>query len=93
MLELGRWAESCIATWAAMPREHGVDVLVGVQRREPMDGRRSASSRIATDAAFFFEDPESAGEFSARIRAAGDAILFKGSRGTHVETSARKMEE
>jgi UDP-N-acetylmuramyl pentapeptide synthase len=41
---------------------------------------------------FFFEEPETAGAFLRRFVKAGDAILFKGSRGTHVERALAAME-
>jgi UDP-N-acetylmuramoyl-tripeptide--D-alanyl-D-alanine ligase len=47
-------------------------------------------------AAFFFGDPEAAGEYLRQIVKAGDAVLFKGSRGVKVEKAMepviRKLE-
>jgi UDP-N-acetylmuramyl pentapeptide synthase len=42
-------------------------------------------------AAFFFEDPVEAGEFLRGQAREGDAILFKGSRGTHVEKALERF--
>ena len=41
----------------------------------------------------FFKDSESAGSFLRTFLRAGDAVLFKGSRGVHVEAALAKMEE
>jgi UDP-N-acetylmuramyl pentapeptide synthase len=42
-------------------------------------------SGLPAGAAFFFEDPEEAGRFLRGRPGEGDAVLFKGSRGTQVE--------
>jgi UDP-N-acetylmuramoyl-tripeptide--D-alanyl-D-alanine ligase len=41
--------------------------------------------------AVFFEDPEAAGEFAKRAAQAGDAVLFKGSRGVRVERALERF--
>jgi UDP-N-acetylmuramoyl-tripeptide--D-alanyl-D-alanine ligase len=46
---------------------------------------------LPKDAAFFFEDPDSAGNFLRTFAREGDAILFKGSRGTEVERALRRF--
>jgi UDP-N-acetylmuramoyl-tripeptide--D-alanyl-D-alanine ligase len=63
----------------------GIDVLVGIrgEARHLVDAARQAG--LAEDAALFFPDARSAGEHLRRIARSGDVILFKGSRGTHVE--------
>jgi len=45
----------------------------------------------AEGAAFFFPDAASAGERLRQLVQPGDAILFKGSRGTHVEQAMEKL--
>jgi UDP-N-acetylmuramoyl-tripeptide--D-alanyl-D-alanine ligase len=42
---------------------------------------------------YFFDDPDTAGAFLRDWVRPGDAILFKGSRGTQVERALAKMEE
>lgn len=91
MLELGRWAEPLhrdIGQYAAMS---GISVLVGIRgvARKMVDA--AIEGGLATDAAFFFEDPESAGEHVKKIARKGDAILFKGSRGVHVERALERF--
>jgi len=91
MLELGRWAEPLhrdIGEYAAMS---GISVLVGIRgvARKMVDA--AIEGGLAEDAAFFFEEPEIAGELLKKIARQGDAILFKGSRGTHVERALERF--
>lgn len=90
MLELGRWAEPLhrdVGTYAA---ECGINVLVGLRGAacHMLDAAKRAGLRA--DAAFFFEDPAESGRLARKLAQPGDAILFKGSRGVHVE---RALEE
>ena len=39
----------------------------------------------------FFERPEGAGEFVRQLVQAGDAVLFKGSRGVRIELAMEKV--
>jgi UDP-N-acetylmuramoyl-tripeptide--D-alanyl-D-alanine ligase len=85
MLELGRWSESLHRELGHYAVEAGVSVLVGIRgaARAMVDAAMDAG--LATHAAYFFEDAAAAGDQLRNIARAGDAILFKGSRGTHVE--------
>jgi UDP-N-acetylmuramoyl-tripeptide--D-alanyl-D-alanine ligase len=90
MLELGRWAEPLhrdVGNYAAVC---GLDVLVGIRGAacHMVDAVKRAGLTAA--AAFFFDDPEEAGRLLRTLAQPGDAILFKGSRGVHVE---RALEE
>ena len=42
-------------------------------------------------AAYFFEDPETAGDFVRSLAREGDAVLFKGSRGVAVEKAMERL--
>jgi UDP-N-acetylmuramoyl-tripeptide--D-alanyl-D-alanine ligase len=89
MLELGAWAERLHRELGTYAAEHGIDVVIGVQ---------GAARFLADEAqpranAFFFDDAKSAGEFLRGFVRSGDAVLFKGSRGTHVEQALATMEE
>lgn len=91
MLELGRWSESLhrdVGTYAA---RSGIDVLVGIRGEacHLVDAARQAG--LAVDAAFFFPSAEEAGEGLRGIARPGDVILFKGSRGTHVEHALERF--
>ena len=90
MLELGRWAEPLhrdVGNYAAVC---GLDVLVGIRGAacHMVDAVKRAG--LTADAAFFFDDPAEAGRLLRTLAQPGDAILFKGSRGVHVE---RALEE
>ncbi len=93
MLELGQWAETLHRDIGRYAAEHGVDVLIGVSGASRWMIEESTQSGLHSDAAFFFEDSESAGTFLRGFVQSGDAVLFKGSRGTHVERALAKMEE
>jgi UDP-N-acetylmuramoyl-tripeptide--D-alanyl-D-alanine ligase len=91
MLELGRLAESLHRDLGSYVANAGVDVLVGVRgvsRFMVEEAKRSGM----THAAFFFENPAEAGQFLREFVRPGDAILFKGSRATHVEEALATME-
>lgn len=91
MLELGHWAEALhreVGNYAAMS---GVQLLVGIRGAacHILDAAKGAGH--AVDAAYFFEEPEPAGEFLRGVVQPGDAILFKGSRGTRVEKALERF--
>ena len=96
MLELGRWSESLHRDIGRYAVETGVNMLVGIrgaalstQAQSMVDAAIEAG--LAADAAFFFEDPAAAGDRLRDLARAGDAILFKGSRGTHVERALERF--
>ncbi len=93
MLELGPWAETLHRDLGRYAAENGVDALIGISGASQWMIEESIKSGLQPDAARFFEDSESAGTFLRRFARPGDAILFKGSRGTHVERALAKMEE
>ncbi len=87
MLELGRWAEPLHRDVGYYVAGSGISVLIGIRgaARNMVDAAIEAG--LAGDAAYFFSDPEPAGRQLREIARPGDAILFKGSRGTHVENA------
>jgi UDP-N-acetylmuramoyl-tripeptide--D-alanyl-D-alanine ligase len=91
MLELGRWAEALHREVGHYVAAVGTSVLVGIRgvARQMVDA--AIQGGLATDAAFFFEQPEDAGECVKNLARPGDAILFKGSRGTHVEKALERF--
>jgi UDP-N-acetylmuramoyl-tripeptide--D-alanyl-D-alanine ligase len=93
MRELGRWSESLHHDVGCYVAKTGIDVLVGIRGAAShlVDGAREAGQ--AVDAAFFFEDPGEAGGQLRQIAREGDVILFKGSRGTHVERALERFLE
>ena len=90
MLELGRWAEPLHRGVGDYAVECGVDVLVGIGGAAGYMLDAAKSKGLRAGAAFFFDDPSQAGRLMRALAAPGDAILFKGSRGVHVE---RALEE
>jgi UDP-N-acetylmuramoyl-tripeptide--D-alanyl-D-alanine ligase len=71
----------------------GIPVLVGIRgvARSMVDA--AIQGGLSKDAAFFFDDPVEAGNLLREIARPGDAILFKGSRGTHVEKALQRFLE
>jgi len=85
MLELGHWSKELHEAVGIHVVSCGISVLVGIRgaARNLVDAARNAG--LAADAAYFFEDPSEAGAFLRTFAREGDALLFKGSRGTRVE--------
>jgi UDP-N-acetylmuramoyl-tripeptide--D-alanyl-D-alanine ligase len=91
MRELGTWAESLHAQVGRHAVQCEVSVLVGIRgaARHLVDAARGAG--LSAGAAYFFEEPQAAGQFLKGIARAGDSILFKGSRGTRVELALEEF--
>lgn len=91
MLELGRWAEPLHRDIGKYVVKQGISVLVGIRgvARHMVDAAVEAG--LAVNAAYFFPEPEQAGDSLRELAREGDAILFKGSRGTHVEKALERF--
>jgi UDP-N-acetylmuramoyl-tripeptide--D-alanyl-D-alanine ligase len=91
MLELGRWSGALHRDVGSYVAAQGIDVLVGIRGAASnlVDAAKEAGQ--AVNAAFFFERPEEAGDKLREIARPGDVILFKGSRGTHVERALERL--
>ncbi len=91
MLELGMASTRLHQELGIYVAELGVDVLIGVQghAQNIVEAAVRVKPQIRAE---FFKDAQSAGEFVRDFVQAGDAILFKGSRGTHVEIALATME-
>jgi UDP-N-acetylmuramoyl-tripeptide--D-alanyl-D-alanine ligase len=92
MRELGQMSEELhreVGEYAALA---GIDVVVGIHGAARFVVESAVNSGKNGSAAFYFDEPEQAGDFLKDFVKAGDAILFKGSRGTHVETALDRME-
>jgi UDP-N-acetylmuramoyl-tripeptide--D-alanyl-D-alanine ligase len=85
MLELGRWSEPLHRDVGSYAAGQGIDVLIGIRgaARQMID--EAVRSGLRADAALFYDDPVSAGLALRGLLQPGDAVLFKGSRGTQVE--------
>jgi len=90
MLELGRQAEPLHREVGNYVAGRGIDVLIGIRgaSRHMVDEAVRAGM---SGAAYFFEDPGTAGEFLRSLAREGDAILFKGSRGVAVEKAMERL--
>jgi UDP-N-acetylmuramoyl-tripeptide--D-alanyl-D-alanine ligase len=91
MLELGRWSESLHREVGRQVAQGGIDVLVGVRGAASYVVAEALKAGMTNGAALFFENPVEAGEFVRREARQGDAILFKGSRGTRVEKALEAL--
>jgi len=85
MLELGRWSEDLHREVGRYAVRSGVAVLVGIRgaARQLVDAGLDAG--LSPGAALFFDEPGEAGRWVKEQAREGDALLFKGSRGTKVE--------
>jgi UDP-N-acetylmuramoyl-tripeptide--D-alanyl-D-alanine ligase len=93
MLELGRWSESLHRDVGDYAARCEVSVLVGIRGAARHMLEAALDAGLKAGAAFFFEDPRAAGDFLRREARPGDAILFKGSRGTRVEIALERFLE
>jgi len=91
MLELGRWAEPLHRAVGNYAAECGIDVLVGLRGAACYMLDAAKRSGLRADAAFFFDDPVPAGQLVRSLAEPGDAVLFKGSRGVHVELALEQF--
>jgi len=91
MLELGRWAEPLHRDAGSYAVGQGIDVLVGIRGAawSLVDAAKLAG--LSAGAALFFDEPADAGRAVRAIAQPGDAILFKGSRGVHVEKALEQF--
>ncbi len=91
MLELGQSTEPLHREIGRYVAVEGVDVLIGIRGAARFIVEEAVKAGLSDGAAFFFEDPVAAGDFlCARLRA-GDAVLFKGSRGVRVERALDRV--
>ena len=91
MLELGRWTEALhrdVGNYAAVC---GIDVLVGIRGAALHMLDAATRAGLPADAAFFSDDPAAAGGLARTLARPGDTILFKGSRGVHVELALEQF--
>jgi UDP-N-acetylmuramoyl-tripeptide--D-alanyl-D-alanine ligase len=92
MLELGTWSCALHERIGEYAAGAGIDVIVGVRGAARQLVEMAKASGVQEDRAIFFQEPEEAGSFLREFVRPGDAILFKGSRGTHVERALAIME-
>jgi len=91
MLELGREAEPLHREVGRYIAERGIDVLIGIRGAARHMVDEAVRAGLSGGAARFFQDPSAAGDFASDLLREGDAMLFKGSRGVHVERALERV--
>ncbi len=91
MLELGRWTETLHQEIGRFVAACGVHVLVGIRGAARLMADAAVAAGLPASAAYLFSEPEEAGDHLRKLARAGDVILFKGSRGTHVERALERF--
>jgi UDP-N-acetylmuramoyl-tripeptide--D-alanyl-D-alanine ligase len=91
MLELGRWSQPLHRDVGRYAATSGIDVLLAIRGEACNFVEAAREAGLGADAALFFADASAAGEHLRRIARPGDVILFKGSRGTHVEHALERF--
>jgi UDP-N-acetylmuramoyl-tripeptide--D-alanyl-D-alanine ligase len=91
MLELGHASVELHRQVGRYAAGHGVDLLIGVRGAAQAMVDAAIDAGLPADAGYFFAEPGEAGEFAREKACAGDAILFKGSRGVHVERALERF--
>jgi UDP-N-acetylmuramoyl-tripeptide--D-alanyl-D-alanine ligase len=92
MRELGPMSEKLHRDLGEYVAASGINVVIGIAGASEFVVKRAVECGLDPGGAFFFADPEEAGNFLRRFVEPGDAILFKGSRGTHVEKALAKIQ-
>ena len=90
MLELGQSTEPLHRDIGKYVAAQGIDVLIGIRGAARFTVDEAVRAGLS-GAAYFFEDPETAGDFVRGLVSAGDAVLFKGSRGVKVERALERV--
>ncbi len=91
MLELGHAADDLHRAVGRYAAEHGVDLLIAVRGHARAMAEAAVAAGLSASCAHFFEDAAEAGDFARRAARPGDAVLFKGSRGVHVERALERF--
>ena len=90
MLELGQSTEPLHRDIGRYVAVQGIDVLIGIRGAARFTVDEAVRAGLS-GAAYFFEDPATAGDFARGLVRAGDAVLFKGSRGVQVELALERV--
>jgi len=85
MLELGHEASALHRKVGRFVAEQGIHAVIGIRGAGRWMVDEAIAAGLSGGAASFFETPEEAGQFLRHYLKPGDAVLFKGSRGVHVE--------
>lgn len=88
MLELGAWSQELHEAVGERAAELGIDLVIGV-KGDASHLTRAAAAKGAK--ALYFPSPEDAGAALGALTEPGDLLLFKGSRGTRMETAVERF--
>jgi UDP-N-acetylmuramoyl-tripeptide--D-alanyl-D-alanine ligase len=91
MLELGQSTEPLHRDIGKYVAAQGIDVLIGIRGAARFTVEEAVRAGLSDSAAYFFEDPGTAGDFVRGLVREGDAVLFKGSRGVKVELALERV--
>ncbi len=91
MLELGQSTEPLHRDIGKYVAAQGIDVLIGIRGAARFTVEEAVQAGLSDSAAYFFEDPGTAGDFVRGLVREGDAVLFKGSRGVRVEQALERL--
>jgi UDP-N-acetylmuramoyl-tripeptide--D-alanyl-D-alanine ligase len=91
MLELGHRSEALHRQVGRYAAQHGVDVLVGVGAGARALVEAAVAAGLPGGSAHYFDEAGEAGDFVRAAARPGDAVLFKGSRGVHVERALERF--
>jgi len=91
MLELGRWAQELHRDVGCHVAQCEISLLVGIRGAARAMVDAAIASGLDAGAAYFFDEPEPAGDLLRTLAGPGDVILFKGSRGTRVEKALERF--
>ena len=77
--------KSLISNWETRRPGHGFDFLVTVGELAGLAGNAAVESGMTKDQVHIFNTHRAAAEFLKSATQSGDCLLFKGSRGSHME--------
>ena len=86
MLELGDGEQSAHQQLGSEAAGHGFDFLITVGELAGLAGNAAVESGMEKDRVHCFDSHQTATEFLKATTQSGDCLLFKGSRGSHMET-------
>ncbi|MGA2132624.1 MAG: UDP-N-acetylmuramoyl-tripeptide--D-alanyl-D-alanine ligase [Bryobacteraceae bacterium] len=91
MLELGHASEMLHRRMGRCAAESGADTLIAVHGAARFMTEEAVRAGMPPQSVHFFEQAGDAGSFVREMAQPGDAILFKGSRGVHIEQALEKV--
>jgi UDP-N-acetylmuramoyl-tripeptide--D-alanyl-D-alanine ligase len=91
MRELGSWSGALHREVGRHAARKGIDTLVAVKGDARLMAEEAVLAGMDAAAARFCEDPAAAGLEARGLVNDGDAVLFKGSRGTRMELALEEF--